>query len=52
MGNPVVFPPINSYFSPASDDQQDLTESSFMRENGWNIMKFKKKLDGGDTEVQ
>ncbi len=42
----------DSYFSPASDDQQDLTESSFKRENGWNIMKFKKKLDGGDTEVQ
>ncbi len=39
------------YFTPAVDEVQDLEEAKFERRNGWNVLKFKKRVRSGDAQV-
>lgn len=40
-----------SYGSPAADDSQDISDVTFTRENGINLLKFRKALRTGDDKV-
>ena len=50
-GSPVVkdmFTP--GYAPPSPDDSQDISAASLKRENGVNVLKFKKKINSGDDK--
>lgn len=45
-------PHIFRYTPPLEDDSQDISETSFRRDNGMNIMKFRKSIKTDDEMVQ
>ena len=41
-----------SYIPPTPDASQDISAASLKRENGVNVLKFKKKINSGDDKVR
>ena len=39
------------YVPPDAEESQDIMDASLTREDGINILKFKKKIDSGDERV-
>ena len=39
------------YIPPTPDASQDISEASLKRENGVNVLKFRKKISSGDDKV-
>ena len=42
---------LRGYMPPVGDRQQDIEEESIVRENGVNVLKFKKAISSGDASV-